>query len=435
MIMSAVKSISFITIAFGLILLIQRTPAMAQDSSGQGAVLEVNQSTPVVITDPVALPNIAKESIYSGTSEPGATIIFTIKGQSGVLFQRTTLANSAGLWRVTVPPLPERPVSIDIESQVEITPARQIETVTVASAATAGGLVALQLVLERLLRLLQVAGLLGRKKTRGFVFDLTTKKPIPFAILTIENILSNQGSIPALKETVVSTVDGFFKTIALPPGKYQVKATHPNFIFPADVAKPVYATSMDFYQGETINLGGQQELDIVFIPMQPAKFNNISGRYWLNLKVLGTVLQQLAKLLSLPMAVVSIVVLILYPSLINFLVVALYLVLGLHTVLNKIGNRKLSGVILTKEEKGIPNVVIRIYRSSGGSDELVAVTLTNKAGQFHFSLPRGGYRLQITKAGLVQSGEKGLSYETIELSRNKKLEYTMAQAQGFTWNR
>lgn len=433
--LGSVRFIVVVLISSGLWLV---SPALthAQTSPTTVEVEEVT-TTPVVISSPLELPDPTKETTFYGSGRPGATIMVTILAGDTVLFQQATTVNTSSQWRIIVPPLNQTPTQILIDSQAEVTLLQEIETVTVTTAATASGLVVLQMILERILRVFQVAGLLGYKRTRGFVFDVETKKPVPFARLTIENDTSRKGTLSTpLLETVVSTVDGFFKTVALPAGSYTLTAVHPNFRFPVKTAKPWYASTTDFYQGESVTLNDQKELDIIFIPMQANESTGKTRTYWFNFQVLSTVVQQLVRVLSVPMGILSVLVLIFYPSFINFIIVSLYIVLALQSVMHSLQTRKLAGVIKNAQGQPISDVVIRIYRTVSEADELATVGLTDKSGSFAFRLPPGTYRALITKDGLTLSQDKGLSYESIELQKSvTNLTYTMTEVPAFNWNK
>lgn len=369
----------------------------------------------------VYLPDTTKPSVVNGTGEPGATITVRVFNNAAVVYTTTTTVDTQGEWRVALPAFDLPPTNITADSEIAWTPRKVVETATVTTAAATSGLVLLQLLAERFFRLLQFFGLLGHRKTKGYVFDAVTKKPVPFALLTIESIGQAGAKI---QETVVSAVDGFFKTIALPPGKYTVTVAHPAFSFPVTSPRPWYVAPLEYYQGQPITVGSQKELEIIFIPMTPKEAGTRVNSYWLNLHVLGGLLSQAAKVLSVPMGIVSVLLVIIFPSFINFLVTSLYLLIGLQIVLRNFENKVLKGKIIDDKNKPIANAIIRVYRIS--PDELAAVTLSNTKGEFKLRLPKNQYRTLISKDGWIPLDNQGLSYETVDLNQTQKeMRYTM----------
>lgn len=363
----------------------------------------------------VYLPDTTKPSTVNGTGEPSAVITVNVYNGPEIIYTVSTTVDEQGEWSVDLPPFDEPPTNITADSQIEWTPEKTIETITVATAAATSTLVVIQLVGERLFRLLQFFGLFGHRKTKGYVFDTVTKKPVPFALLTIESLMARGES--KIQETVVSAVDGFFKTIALPPGQYTVTVAHPNFSFPVTGPRPWYSAPLDYYQGQPISVTTQKELDIIFIPMAPKKSETKNRSYWLNFHVMGGLLTQAAKMLSLPMGVISVIIVVLFPSFLNFLVTSLYLIIGLQILLRNLENKVLKGKIVDGKNNAIKEAVVRAYRIT--PDELAAVTLTNSKGQFSFRLPKNQYRLLISKDGWIPTDNAGLSYETIDLNKSQ----------------
>src|SRR5690606_10881256 len=101
--------------------------------------------------------------------------------------------------------------------------------------------------------------------------------------------------------------------------------------------KPWYAKENEFYKGGTLSLRGQQSLDLILVPMDPiseSKINNL--KFWLNIRVVLRLISHLASLLSVPMGIISLLMVLLYPSLINFVVFTIYLVLGIIFLLDSL---------------------------------------------------------------------------------------------------
>lgn len=383
------------------------------------SVLDVAETSNVVtIDEPLILPDTA--TTLQGTAEPGATItVFVLNGQN-TIYTQSTKVSPTGQWSLPLPAFTESPTQLNIRTEVELTAQKIIETATVGGAVATSAFVLIQLVSERLFRVLQLVGLWRRKTTKGFVYDIVTNKPIPFALLTIRSAEKGQ----QFQETVVSTVEGFFKTITLPRGKYVVDVAHPEFTFPVDQPKPWYAPATEFYTGEAIVLGDQQELEILFIPMQSTAAAKRKLLYWLNIDVFFSLFNHFAKVVSLPMGIVSIGLVLFYPSFINFVISITYVALGLFLLSQQTRKKTLSGKVTTSEGKVVEDAVVRIYQTE--PHELVTAVLTDTHGAFHSKLDKGTYQVLVSKPGLVPVTE-GISFESVELQSSRhNLEYKMA---------
>lgn len=400
----------------------------AQDTASQTETpTQFFASDGITITEPLIVPNTP--FTLKGTAEPGAKIFLTALRNDSVMFRRETTTNQQGEWSMELPGFPAPPTQFEIRSEVQLSFMKVVETVSVTTAAGISVLVLIQVIFERILRFLQVVGLLRRRVTRGFVFDVDTKKPIPFTLLTVESLKTAVKNLVYLQETVVSDELGFFKTIDLPPGSYKLTAAHPDFIFPVASSRPVFAQISEYYRGETVTLGKQKLLDILFIPLKSRgsdreKFNL---RYWLNRPVILNILGQIAKRLYLPMAAVSLVMVIFYPGFINFVIFTLYLVMGVVSLVSIVGKPKLSGMVQDEKGQGIAQAVVRIYNAT--PYELRSTLLTGKDGRFSVRLPKGEYQIVTTKDGWASKTDM-IGFETVKLASSKTdLSYEMSANQ------
>lgn len=379
---------------------------IAQDFSGDGIIQ---------LDGPLVLPNEAVT--LTGTGEPQATVFLTVSRQNTVLFRQSTKVDQNGKWAVPLPAFAEPPDELTVRTEVQLTPLKAIEVVGVTTAVSANALVIFQLIAERFFRLLQVFGLLRPRKTRGFVFDVRTKKPVPFALLTIENILTSISSkTPQFKETVVSDVDGFFTSLELPTGEYKVTVAHPEFRFPVTIKRPWYSPMTEFYKGEALEQKKQQQLEVIFIPLEARTLTNEVSplRHWLNFKVLTTLYSQVAEKLFLPMAVLSFFLMMVYPGFLNFAMFSFYVILWIYSFMTNFRYKKLQGTVKDQNGKGISEAVVRIYQTD--PYELTTALLTNQRGQFSTRLPTNLYQVTVTKDGMMPK-VKGMTYEGVDLKK------------------
>jgi len=75
---------------------------------------------------------------------------------------------------------------------------------------------------EIFFRFLQALGLIPAKEPQGIVFNSQTNQPVPFALLTIESVNSDENVF----ETVVTDENGIYQGIQLPAGNYTITVTH-----------------------------------------------------------------------------------------------------------------------------------------------------------------------------------------------------------------
>ncbi len=87
--------------------------------------------------------------------------------------------------------------------------------------------------------------------TEGIVFDVDTKEPIPFALLTV--FLHNNGTMTPVEE-VVSHEDGTYETLRLKrAGSYSLVPTHRDYQFAADEIAQQFSGISGVYTGQEIS--------------------------------------------------------------------------------------------------------------------------------------------------------------------------------------
>lgn len=390
-------------------------------NSVKAATVDLNEAfqgeTTFDLDTEIVLPD--EPTILSGRGERGAEITVTAFSGNHTLFSTSTTVDAQGNWQVSLPRFEgEFPNRLNIHSSVEVSLMKVVETAGVTTSIATSGFVLAQLIIDRVLRGLQALGLLGRKKTRGYVFDVLSKKPVPFALLTITN------TSKTLKETVVSGVDGFFQTVALPPGEYTIDVAHPDFIFPSKLKKPSYATPLSFYQGEKLYMEDETKLDICFIPLQPKATKVVFNSHWLNFRVLREVLGRLAHILTVPMGILSVILLFFYPTFLNFAVCSFYFILFLYHQLHRARTKLLKGRVSAESGARLADVIVRVFNPK--SNALIQVTLTNEKGEFMTRLPKGGYKVTLTKDKLISEEETKMSFQQVDLEKDKRdLKYKM----------
>ncbi len=410
--------------------------AQTSDTTTNSGNVDVNQqlsgNTELNVAAPLELPD--QPVTIRGSGEPGAKITMTVFSGEAVLLTKEVTVNAAGTWEVTLPQFSNSlPTRMSIRSEIPYTPIKVIETTTVSGAVVVSSFVLIQMFLERGFRLFQLIGLLRKRKTKGYVFDTKSKKPVAFALLTIENYFKEDNTIKPFRETVVTTVDGFFQTVFLPPGKYTISVVHSDYNFPSKIGKPAYASPFEFYQGEIIELVGQEQLEVFFIPMDPKDSTPFIRPHWFNFSVLIGMLGAFGQLITIPMGILSLIFLIIYPSFINFAVFSFYLIFVFYEIYKRWNTRSLKGKVTLKNGTPVENAVVRVFNPR--SNELLNVALSDKNGKFQFQLPKGQYRTIVSKDGLVSEESKEISFTQIDLTRNQTgiIDY-MSPIQKIEWS-
>lgn len=392
-------------------------PAHAEVLTFEG---ELNATTPIDLTGRQLGPG--EELLLHGHGEAGQQVHIELLSGSETQETILTTVNQDGTWQASIPITTEFSANqLRLSSHFSSTPAERVTNTLALGTLAMVGIVLLELLLERLVRLLQAMGLLGKSQTRGYVFDVETKEPVAFALLTIESVAEDgrtdhHSDNPRLFETVVSTVDGFFRSVDLPAGKYRIHVAHPNYSFPPTGVRPWYVKPLELYQGGIFELKRARQLDVISIPMQPREKSNKPLRYWLNVRVFSTVIQHILHVLRGPMMIASLAFLLLSPSLMNFLFVSLYLFLFLFDVFSTLRTHQIKGKVLDEYDQPIPHAVIRIVQSP--PEELAGVILTKKNGQFMKRLGKGQYRLSVSKDGYIPEETDRLSFEMLDLKES-----------------
>lgn len=247
---------------------------------------------------------------------------------------------------------------------------------------------------DLLIKILQALGLIPAGKPQGLVFDSETEEPIPFALLTI----TGQNEQAGTTQTVVTDDRGVYRGIRLPPDNYQLFVSQQDFHFPTKKARPPYMSYRDFYRGEVFPVSKQTQEQLFLIPMDPL---NEQRRYsWRHgFRLFFTRLARWTDTLTAPLFLLSGFLAILFPSIWNWLVFALYGGLLGKKALGWFKSPLVTGVVIDQTGQPIERAMIRL--GALVNNELTELTLTNTQGEFTLYGPPQRYQLAITKPGFV----------------------------------
>jgi len=183
-----------------------------------------------------------------------------------------------------------------------------------------------------------------------------------------------------------------------------------------------------------IELNAQNRLNVMFIPLQAHHRTSVMQAHWFNVKVIQSVTEHMLRILSLPMGLLSTTLVIFYPSIINFGLASLYLLLGASELYKRRQHRTMAGTVTQEHNQPVPQAIVQVIQTP--PDELVAVLITDKLGRFKINLSPDQYRINVAKTGYIpdQEESKGMSFETISLSKDvKNLRYCLKVPPAFDW--
>jgi hypothetical protein len=266
----------------------------------------------------------------------------------------------------------------------------------------------LYLLLARLFgAILGFFGLRRKHKPWGVVYDSMTKQPIDPAYVT---------AIGEKESDAITDLDGRYGFF-LPQGSYRLEAKKTHYVFPSKVLAGKKADQLykNLYFGEEITMGGEEIL-AVNIPMDQTGFDwnefvknkekifRLHSR-WSRIKsIVLDGLYILGFLLTLFTTIKS-------PGLLNYIILALYIVLFLALGLWR-HKKKVSTVSFKKSGQPLSFAVIRIFLAN--IDQEVKKVVTNEFGKFYILVAPGNYYLT------VESKEADGSYKLVHRSKAKE---------------
>ena len=231
-------------------------------------------------------------------------------------------------------------------------------------------------VTDRSLRLLsriwRVIGLydLTDGQPQGIVVERTRFSPVTFAPV----IFSGENrSMQPVKEVTFTNAQGVYEHINLPYGNYRGTISDEQCLFPTPVPPPTHLNWRQHYIGVGFSITDERPEPILIIPIEDARKPQS-----LKTQIKYAVLRR--EMLSLPLAIVSFVCLILFPTVLNCVVASVYCLLYLNKSWR---NRKhvLEGVVvtITKEPLGM---IVLIHTDKAGST-CRTTTQSDLAGEYH----------------------------------------------------
>lgn len=236
-------------------------------------------------------------------------------------------------------------------------------------------------------------GLKRRRRPWGTVYDSVTKQPLDPVYI---KLLNENGEQVA---TTISDINGRFGFIVA-PGKYTITANKSDYEFPSRkmFGKPKDELYDNLYFQETIEVKNEDDLLIKNIPMDPVSFNwnefEKSRRSGL-LKFFSKTdlfLSGVSHFVFIAGALLSIILVIISPTTINFLILGLYYLITFLKILG-VEPRKPGHVVDSETGEPLSFGLVKIF--STNLQREVAHSVIGKTGRYYSLVPNGDYFVKI----------------------------------------
>ncbi len=276
-------------------------------------------------------------------------------------------------------------------------------------------------------KILQAMGLLPPNTPQGIVFDSQTNAPVPYALVVV--ISANKNSQQKVVKTVISDKNGIYQGIKLEKGKYFINVSHPNYKFPTSKQKPEHLTAQEFYRGEIFTYKSDIYEKLFLIPIDKIEAekqkNNLSTKQIINAKLMLFVRKIRFVKLFWPLFLLSILITIFYPTVINFVVILFYILELTIKTTRSLKITKIVGHVLDTNQTPIEGVIVEI--SNLGKTELVAITTTNEQGAFTVYLNSNKFNVNTVKNGFmaVSDSSQAESIKPSGVNTKSRLEFIM----------
>jgi len=276
-----------------------------------------------------------------------------------------------------------------------------------------------------LLKILQALGLLPSKEPHGLVFNSNTYEGIPFAQIDITG-KTKRKEIP-ISETLITNNMGMYQGIELPAGKYKIKVSHADFIFPTKKKRPRNLDFKHFYKGETFPIEVFNQMEFFMIPMDPINPKRVYSTST-RLRILSSRFTNLTGKLNFPLFILSGILAIVFPTTWNYVIFGLYSLGTLQKVRQKLRLASISGQILDENQQPMHDVVVKLLLIEENS--VASIAISSKKGKFSFYNKKGRYQLIALKSGHEQqtTGRVMTLNETDSRYENQRVQLLMQKA-------
>jgi hypothetical protein len=246
----------------------------------------------------------------------------------------------------------------------------------------------------------------SKRKRWGQVYEATSGMPIPNTRLELISTLDNR-----VVETTISNQEGRFGFVT-PKGRYIIKTTKFGFEsvnHQESLSRDTLALR-DNYLGGEISIEGEGDKIIkVNIPLISSKE---SPRFVTIAKGFNLI-QNFLIIVNWPLllfgTLISVIALYLTPSILNLLILVLYIPLWAYEFYLMFEPRSFGNV--EREDNHIPIDLALVRVLDQESKRLIRSVVSNQRGRYSLLLPKGNYHQYAQKAGYLRSREKSIYLE------------------------
>ncbi|MFA5051930.1 MAG: carboxypeptidase regulatory-like domain-containing protein [Patescibacteria group bacterium] len=235
-----------------------------------------------------------------------------------------------------------------------------------------------------------------KRRPWGIVFDSTTGRPIPRALVRVFAKEFNK-----LKESQVTDAEGRFGFL-ISPGEYFITAGKAGFTFPSKFLRSAIVSQYEeIYRGGLFTVGPNDAGIIsINIPVDPILAAISQARMkWLRiLNTIGLILEKISTPLLIAGSLLSLLTVIIEPWSANFIILGVYILLiFIKSIMGFLIGRSWGLVVDEDTGKAVELAVVRIYDANTGN--IMGTRVTNNLGQFTSFIMPGEYYVVILKQG------------------------------------
>jgi hypothetical protein len=237
-------------------------------------------------------------------------------------------------------------------------------------------------------------GLKRRKRPWGTVYDSVTKQPLDPVHVTL---FDESGKEIA---TTITDLDGRFGFL-VPAGIYSIRAEKDGYQFPSRKMEGKQRDSLygDLYQGETIEIRGEEDIIVKNIPMDNISFNWNEFEKSQNKNLMkfysrrDLFFARVAGLLFFTGIISSVILLFVLPSPVNYIVFGIYVLVIILRVFGV--DTKKPGYVFDQNGFPLSFGIIKVF--SAALNREVGHSVIGKTGKYYLLVPNGEYYLKISQ--------------------------------------
>lgn len=215
-----------------------------------------------------------------------------------------------------------------------------------------------------------------KKNPQGIVVERESQLPVPHALVLISGKDAQKRNISA---TLITNNEGIFPYFPLPEGEYRISIHHPRYFFPSMAKANSFLQWNSHYIGAPFMVKNGSTLLPLAVPVELAKQQGFAWFYQARKAFL------LAPSVSWIFVIISIVICMAFPSLVNWTTLTVYGFL-LLTKWVTATQKRLQVEVETPSKQHLDRVIIGFQKE--GATQLAAITQT-KEGQAVANIQRG----------------------------------------------